>query len=70
MPGFLAHDSATVPESLRFVKEAERLEEERDTLGPTPLSEVLEAQQEILTMVRDLMDKGEVGTTVGEEQMV
>ena len=49
---------------------ADMVREERDTLGPTPLSEVLEAQQEILTMVRDLMDKGEVGTTVGEEQMV
>lgn len=39
--------------------------EERDSLGPTPLSEVLEAQQEILTVVRDLMDKGEITAGVG-----
>lgn len=49
---------------------ADMVVEERDTLGPTPLSEVIQAQQEILGLIRDLMDKGEVAATVGEEQMV
>jgi len=46
------------------------LGEERETLGPTPLSEVIEAQQEILLLIRDLMDKGEVAAAAGEETLV
>jgi flagellar motor switch protein FliG len=50
---------------------ADMVAEERDSLGPTPLSEVLEAQQQILTMVRDLMDKGELHAgAAGQEQLV
>lgn len=44
--------------------------EERDTLGPTPLSEVLESQQQILTLVRDLMDSGEIAAGGGGEELV
>jgi flagellar motor switch protein FliG len=45
--------------------------EERDSLGPMPLSEVLEAQQVILLMIRDLMDKGEIRVVSGAgEQLV
>ena len=39
---------------------ADMVKEERDTLGPTPLSEVIEAQQQILITVRDMMDKGDI----------
>jgi flagellar motor switch protein FliG len=49
---------------------ADMVREERDTLGPTPLGEVIEAQQQILTLIRDLMDKGEVSANAGQEQMV
>lgn len=34
--------------------------EERDSLGPTPLSDVTAAQQEILKLIRDMMDKGDI----------
>lgn len=45
--------------------------EERDSLGPMPLSEVLESQQQILLMIRDLMDKGEIRAVAGAgEQLV
>ena len=44
--------------------------EERDSLGPTPLSEVMEAQNEILVMVRDLMDSGDVKGSGAAEEMV
>ena len=45
--------------------------EERDTLGPMPLSEVLESQQQILVLVRDMMDKGEITVLAGAgEEMV
>lgn len=44
--------------------------EERDNLGPTPLSEVLEAQAEILKMIRDMMDKGDIKAGGAVEQMV
>ncbi len=45
--------------------------EERDALGPMPLSEVVEAQQSILTTIQDLSDKGEIQVTAGAgEQMV
>lgn len=43
--------------------------EERDNLGPTPLSDVIEAQNEILKMIRDMMDKGDI-KAAGAEQMV
>jgi flagellar motor switch protein FliG len=49
---------------------ATMLAEERDTLGPTPLSEVLEAQQGILTLVRDLMDRGEISVASKTEELV
>jgi len=68
---------ATTPEVEQNVfgnlskRAADMVAEERDSLGPTPLSEVLEAQQQILTMVRDLMDKGELHAGAGaQEQMV
>lgn len=41
--------------------------EERDSLGPMPLSEVVDNQQQILTIVRDLMDSGEVAAGGSEE---
>ena len=44
--------------------------EERDSLGPTPLSEVVEAQNEILVMVRDLMDSGDVKGSGAAEELV
>ena len=44
--------------------------EERDNLGPTPLSEVVEAQNEILKLIRDMMDKGEIKAGGAAEQMV
>ncbi|MCA8942337.1 MAG: flagellar motor switch protein FliG [Planctomycetes bacterium] len=49
---------------------ADMVAEERDTLGPTPLSEVLEAQREILEVVRELMDSGEIQGGVGGEELV
>lgn len=49
---------------------AETVREERDNLGPTPLSTVVAAQAEILKMIRDLIDKGEVKAGSGAEQMV
>ena len=49
----------------------EMVKEERDNLGPMPLTEVLEAQQQMLTLIRDLMDKGEVKAGKGAaEQLV
>lgn len=48
---------------------ADMVREERDSLGPTPLSDVLESQQEILKIVRDMMDKGEIKVG-GAEQLV
>jgi flagellar motor switch protein FliG len=44
--------------------------EERDSLGPTPLSEVMAAQNEILVMVRDLMDSGDVKGGGAAEELV
>lgn len=44
--------------------------EERDTLGPMPLSEVIEAQQQILIVIRDMMDKGELKPGGMGEEMV
>lgn len=48
---------------------ADMVREERDSLGPTPLSDVLASQQEILKIVRDMMDKGELKVG-GAEQFV
>jgi flagellar motor switch protein FliG len=48
---------------------ADMVKEEKDSLGPTPLSEVVAAQQEILKLIRDLMDKGEVKVG-GADEMV
>lgn len=45
---------------------ADMVVEERDSLGPTPLSEVLEAQQLILELVRSLMDSGDLSVTEAE----
>ena len=44
--------------------------EERDNLGPTPLADVLAAQNEILTMIRDMIDKGDIKAGGAAEQMV
>ncbi|MEZ6036043.1 MAG: FliG C-terminal domain-containing protein [Planctomycetota bacterium] len=44
--------------------------EERDNLGPTPLSDVLAAQNEILKLIRDMMDKGDIKAGGAAEQMV
>jgi flagellar motor switch protein FliG len=44
--------------------------EEKESLGPTPLTDVLQAQHEILQMVRDLMDKGDIKVGGAAEQMV
>jgi len=49
---------------------SDMVREERDNLGPTPLTEVLSAQNEILKMIRDLMDKGEIKAGGAAEQMV
>lgn len=49
---------------------SDMVREERDNLGPTPLSEVLAAQSEILTMIRDMVDKGEIKAGGAAEQMV
>ena len=49
---------------------ADMVKEERDNLGPMPLAEVVEAQQQILASIRDLMDKGEIKASKGAEQMV
>lgn len=49
---------------------ADMVVEERDSLGPMPLSEVLAAQHEILTSIRDLMDKGEIAAGGMAEEMV
>jgi len=39
--------------------------EERDSLGPVPLSEVLDAQKEILGVVRQMMETGEIKVSRG-----
>ncbi len=49
---------------------SDMVREERDNLGPTPLSDVLAAQGEILKMIRDLMDKGDIKAGGAAEQMV
>lgn len=49
---------------------ADMVREERDSLGPTPLSEVLEAQHEVLKMIRDMIDKGDLTVTGAGDQLV
>ncbi len=49
---------------------ADMVVEERDSLGPTPLSDVLAAQDEILKMIRDMMDKGDIKAGGAAEQLV
>ena len=49
---------------------ADMVREERDILGPTPLSDVLQAQGEILRVIRDMMDKGDIKAGGDAEQMV
>jgi flagellar motor switch protein FliG len=49
---------------------ADMVTEERDNLGPTPLSDVMQAQSEILGMIRDMMDKGDIKPASAAEQMV
>ncbi|MBK8977796.1 MAG: flagellar motor switch protein FliG [Planctomycetes bacterium] len=49
---------------------AQLIREERADLGPTPLSEVLRAQAEILGAVRDLIDRGEIRLGEVEEEVV
>lgn len=49
---------------------ADMVREERDILGPTPLSDVLQAQAEILRLIRDMMDKGDIKAGGATEQMV
>jgi flagellar motor switch protein FliG len=49
---------------------ADMVREERDILGPTPLSDVLQAQGEILKVIRDMMDKGDIKAGGAAEQMV
>lgn len=49
---------------------ADMVREERDALGPTPLSNVLEAQAAIVASVREAMDKGEIKVSGGAEQLV
>jgi len=49
---------------------ADMVKEERDNLGPTPLSDVLAAQSEILKMIRDMMDKGDIKAGGAAEKMV
>jgi flagellar motor switch protein FliG len=41
--------------------------EERDSLGPTPLSEVVASQAEMLKTIRDMMDKGEISAGASEQ---
>lgn len=49
---------------------ADMVKEERDNLGPTPLTDVLTAQNEVLKMIRDMMDKGDIKAGGAAEQMV
>jgi flagellar motor switch protein FliG len=39
--------------------------EERELLGSVPLSDVVEAQKQILTTVREMIDNGEVNVAKG-----
>jgi len=67
---------ATTPEVEQAIlgnlskRASDMVREERDSLGPTPLSDVTAAQDEILKMIRDLVDKGEIKAGGNAEQMV
>jgi len=43
----------------------EMVEEERESLGPVPLAEVLESQKEILGVVRQMIETGEIKVNRG-----
>lgn len=49
---------------------ADMVREERDNLGPMPLSDVLAAQASIVGIVREAMDRGEIKVSSGAEKMV
>jgi flagellar motor switch protein FliG len=49
---------------------ADMVKEERDSLGPMPLSEVLNGQGEILKMIREMMDKGDIKAGGAAEKLV
>lgn len=49
---------------------ADMVREERDSLGPTPLTDVLKAQSEILKLVREMMDKGDIKAGGAAEKLV
>ena len=49
---------------------ADMVREECDNLGPTPLSQVLAAQGEIVRLIRDMMDCGDVRAPNSAEQLV
>ena len=45
----------------------EMIKEERDLLGSVPLKEVLDSRKQILTIVRNLISRGEVSVARGKE---
>lgn len=49
---------------------ADMVREERDNLGPTPLAEVFEAQTNIVNVVREAMDRGDIKVSNSAEQFV
>lgn len=49
---------------------ADMVREERDNLGPTPLADVLTSQANIVGIVREAMDRGDIKAAAGAEQMV
>ena len=67
---------ATTPEVEQTVlgnlskRASDMVKEERDSLGPTPLSDVTAAQDEIVKIIRDMMDKGDIKAGSAAEQMV
>ncbi len=49
---------------------ADMVREERDSLGPTPLSDVIASQNEVLKMIREMMDKGDIKAGGAAEKFV
>jgi len=49
---------------------ADMVREERDSLGPTPLSDVIASQNEVLKMIREMMDKGDIKAGGAAEKLV
>lgn len=49
---------------------SDMVREERDSLGPTPLTDVLKSQAEILKLVREMMDKGDIKAGGAAEKLV